>query len=362
MDPSETSRDENPGTESSIDYNPSADNLSGRSLEELLDEVDAETLDQRRHDRSTSDPSDMKRCPGCGSVKLHRKTGGPCGTRKPGDYRCDGCNHHFDEPVVADETADGTADVVTDGEYTMPGRAPSADTTEEKQNYPDATESTATRERALNAAEYERLLIGASRLGGGAGLEAWAAIVMLGRLGFRGGELTHFDASWVDHYEGVIEIPGHDPCTSGQDGGVCGKCKQAIRQRQEYGDDRPVEEITAEYWMPKTAAAVRSIPHEWSARTQEAVTTLVELHNGWPYSFSTLQRRVQHAMEAAPSLDEDATSTHGLRATAASYHAGNGLQKEALKQMMGWTSDRTPTRYLQINGQMTRRALAEVYR
>jgi hypothetical protein len=123
MDPSETSRDENPGSESSIDYNRPADNPSGRSLEELVDQVDAETLDQRRHERSTSDPRDMKRCPACGSVKLHQKTGGPCGTRKPGDYRCDGCNHHFDEPVVDDETADGTADVVTDGGH-PPGHSP----------------------------------------------------------------------------------------------------------------------------------------------------------------------------------------------------------------------------------------------
>ena len=102
--------------QNSIETNPSRpDNPSGRSLEELLNEVDAETLDQRRHARSTSDPRDMKRCPACGSVKLHQKTGGPCGTRKPGDYRCDGCNHHFDEPVVADETAD----VKTDGGETV---------------------------------------------------------------------------------------------------------------------------------------------------------------------------------------------------------------------------------------------------
>jgi len=253
-------------------------------------------------------------------------------------------------------------ELLPDGEYTSPVRVPSTDTTEEERNYPDANESTATREKALNAPEYERLLIGACRLRGDAGLEAWVAIVMLGRLGLRGGELTHFDSSWVDYYEGVIEIPGHDPCTSGQDGGVCGKCKQAIRQRQDNGDERSAEKIAGQYWMPKTAAAVRSIPYEWSARAQEAVATLVELHGEWPYSFSTLQRRIRDAMEAAPSLAEDATSTHGLRATAASYHAGNGLEKEALKQMMGWTDDKTPTKYLQINGQMTRRALSEVYR
>ncbi|MDS0280316.1 site-specific integrase [Halomicroarcula sp. S1AR25-4] len=253
-------------------------------------------------------------------------------------------------------------ELLPNGEFTTPVRAPSDAGAEPVEKYPDADESTATRERALNGGEFERLLIGASRLGGERGLEAWSAIVILGRLGLRGGELTHFDSSWVDHYEGVIEIPGHDPCTSGRDGSVCGSCKQAIQQRKGHGDERSVEEIAEQYWMPKTAAAVRSIPYEWSPRAQEAVSTLVELHGGWPYSFSTIQRRIGNAIEAAPSLAEGATSTHGLRATAASYHAGNGLNKEALKQMMGWRDDKTPTKYLQINGQMTRRALSEVYR
>jgi len=253
-------------------------------------------------------------------------------------------------------------ELLPDGESPTPIRAPTPDTAEAMEKYPDASESTATRERALNGGEYERLLIGASRLSDERGLEAWATIVILGRLGLRGGELTHFDSSWVDHYEGTIEIPGHDPCTSGRDGDICGSCKQAIQQRKGHGDERSVEEIADQYWMPKTAAAVRSVPYEWSPQAQEAVSALVELHGGWPYSFSTLQRRIRNALEAAPSLNNDATSTHGLRATAASYHAGNGLDKEALKQMMGWRDDKTPTKYLQINGQMTRRALSEVYR
>lgn len=253
-------------------------------------------------------------------------------------------------------------ELLPDGESTTPVRETVSNSAEAMEKYPDANGSTETREKALNGGEFERLLIGASRLGGERGLEAWSAIVILGRLGLRGGELTHFDVSWVDHYQGVIEIPGHDPCDKGRDGSLCGSCKQAVRQRKGHGDERPQEEIAEQYWMPKTAAAVRSIPYEWSARAQEAVATLVELHGGWPYSFSSLQRILGNAIDAAPSLSEDVTSTHGLRATAASYHAGNGLDKEALKQMMGWRDDKTPTRYLQINGQMTSRALAEVYR
>lgn len=113
MDTSETSREKNPDTDTSTDYSRSADSPSAseRSLDELVDAIDAETLEARRSRTSSTARGEMPRCPECGSVKLHHKSGGPSGTRKPGAYRCDGCNHHFDEPADPDETAD----VVTDG-------------------------------------------------------------------------------------------------------------------------------------------------------------------------------------------------------------------------------------------------------
>lgn len=273
-----------------------------------------------------------------------------------------------DEEKIKAAAISGHADeLLPDGNHTSPiigadDSGGNIETGSASSEHPDGDDSTATREKALNGGQFERLLIGASRLGGEEGLEAWAACVIMGRLGLRGGEFTHVTADWVDHYNGVINIPGQDDCTKGQNGGVCGKCNQAIRQRQDYGDGRSFDEIADDYWMPKTENAVRSIPYEWSARTQEAIAILIDLGGGWPYSFSTFQRRLDDALEAAPGLSQESTSSHGLRATAASYHAGNGLNREALKQMMGWTDDRTPAKYLKINGQMTQRALQEVYR
>jgi transposase-like protein len=78
---------------------------------ESVTDIDAETLKQRQRSPSTTDHEEMPRCPNCGSVKLRHKTGGPGGPRKPGEYRCDGCNSHFDEPVKADDAPGGQADV-----------------------------------------------------------------------------------------------------------------------------------------------------------------------------------------------------------------------------------------------------------
>lgn len=227
----------------------------------------------------------------------------------------------------------------------------------------DSDGRTETRERVLTGPEFERLLIGALRIDDDQrALESWCALVMLGRLGLRAGEFNHFSIEWYNRREQVLSIPDHDPCTNGTDGGPCGSCRQAAKQRIEHGDDRSLEEVAAEYWRPKTAAAVRAIPTHWSPRVEEAVLLLGQMHGEWPHSYSTLKRRLGSALENAPLLEGELLSLHGLRGTAASYHAGNGLEKEALKQMMGWRDDSTPQKYLSINGQMVRRALDRAYR
>lgn len=218
----------------------------------------------------------------------------------------------------------------------------------------------ATREKVLDGVEFENLLIGAGRTGMKYDQEAWACIIMLGRLGLRRGELAHFSASWVDRRKETINVPQFDPCTNGRDGGICGSCKQAVKQAVTYSDES-FEEIAETYWQPKTEASVRTIPYHFSNRTRAAVEFLLEEYGGWPHSYHTVQRRIDAALEVAPGLDEGSTTPHGLRGTAASYHAGNGLDWQALKTMMGWRDNDTPKSYLSIDGAMTRRALSEVY-
>jgi len=59
---------------------------------------------------------------------------------------------------------------------------------------------------------------------------------VLGRLGLRPGELCHIHKDWVNWRRRMIEIPKHDTCTKGRDGGLCGSCKQAVRQKVAYSE------------------------------------------------------------------------------------------------------------------------------
>ena len=224
----------------------------------------------------------------------------------------------------------------------------------------------ATRERVLSTDEFERLLIGASRgssrQAAAYDLETRALILITGRLGLRRGEMAHLDESWVDTHQKMLRIPDYDPCTSGRDGGLCGYCRQAVEQMERHRDDPDRDALESLYWRPKTEASVRSIPYAAvSSRIEFAVEWLIEELGGWPYSGSTVRRRIEEAAENAPGLDKTVTP-HGLRGTAATYHAGNGVRWQALKTMMGWRENDTPKQYLSIDGAMTKKALNEVYR
>lgn len=216
-----------------------------------------------------------------------------------------------------------------------------------------------TREKSLGERKFELLLEGARRIDDPErGSEAYVIILIGGRLGLRPGEITHLSSSWVDWQRQIIRIPEHDPCEKGRNGGICGYCRQAVEQRIKHGAEESFEELSSRYWLPKTTAAVRAVPFHFSPRVGVALELLLGDDGAWPYSFSTLQRRVNTAIGHAPELKADATSPHGLRATAASYHAGQGLDLPALQAMFGWEDITTARQYLNINGEMTKRALS----
>lgn len=219
----------------------------------------------------------------------------------------------------------------------------------------------ATRDRALTDRDFERLLEATYRLEDRReALEARAIILIGGRLGLRPGELTHLSTEWIDWQREMIRIPAHDPCEKGRNGRLCGYCRQVVQQQLD-GSSMSAAELEAQYWRPKTKAGARDVPFHFSARIGTALEFLDEEHGGWPYSFSTLQRRLSMTLEAGPKLSGEATSPHGLRATAASYHAGRGLDMAALRAMFGWEDLETAEQYLNVDGAMTRRALSSTH-
>jgi len=218
-----------------------------------------------------------------------------------------------------------------------------------------------SREKALTARQFEQLLLGANRIEDDTrSMEARAVLLIAGRLGLRGGELTHLNSSWVNYRQQMLHIPSHEPCEKGRDGGLCGYCKQAVSQMVDHDDTRDYHDIAESYWNPKTDAAVRDVPYGWDQRTGVALEWLIDEHGCWPHSFSTMQRRLDTALEAS-AIDETATTMHGLRATAASFHAGKGVDSGPLQSMFGWSDLETARNYIAVDGAATARALGEVH-
>ncbi|QZP39195.1 tyrosine-type recombinase/integrase [Halobaculum magnesiiphilum] len=219
-----------------------------------------------------------------------------------------------------------------------------------------------SKDRTVTEREFEYLLCGANAIENERRrIESRAVLLLGGRLGLRPGEITHLRGSWVDWDRQIISIPEHQPCDKGQNGGLCGYCRQAVEQRLKHGAEESFAALGKRYWVPKTKAAARAVPFHFSWRVHTTLKQLIEHHGGWAYSFSTLQRRLQTALEKAPRLSPNQTTPHGLRATAASYHAGRGLDLPALRAMFGWEDIDTARQYLNIDGSMTRRALSEIH-
>ncbi|WP_336358980.1 tyrosine-type recombinase/integrase [Haloarcula sp. CGMCC 1.6347] len=97
--------------------------------------------------------------------------------------------------------------------------------------------TTESKELALTDREFELFVRGAQSIKCDLRSQETEFIAfVLGRLGLRPGELCHIHEDWINWRRRMIEIPQHDPCTKGKDGGLCGSCKQAVRQKVEYAE------------------------------------------------------------------------------------------------------------------------------
>lgn len=223
--------------------------------------------------------------------------------------------------------------------------------------------TTNSKELALNERQYQLLLEGCGRLDGDYALEARFVVLVCGRLGLRAGELCHMDESWIDWRDNMIRIPRQQDCDSGRDGGICGYCRDCARQRAEYAEDGSITQADAEewQWLAKTDSAERAVPYDFDPRSQLCIERFFDHWSEWRWSRVVVNRRLNRALEAAEELSTDTTTPHGLRATAATFHAGRGLDALPLQAMMGWSELSTARNYVKMSGENTARALRQIH-
>jgi integrase len=218
-----------------------------------------------------------------------------------------------------------------------------------------------TKESALSDREFQLLLEGTGRMRDYYGFQARFLVLVTGRLGLRAGEVAHLSEDWVDWRRNMICIPSFDECDKGRDGGVCGYCKQQAEQKANHNPDIDVGDAISASWSPKTSAAVREVPFDFDPRVSLAVERFFDEYDRYPCSRQSVNRRVSAAAEHADGLSADDVFPHALRSTAATYHAGRGLDVLPLQSLFGWAQLDTAQRYIKSSGENTARALHMIH-
>ena len=173
-----------------------------------------------------------------------------------------------------------------------------------------------------------------------------------GRLGLRAGEIAHLHAEWLYWDRMLLRIPQHEPCE-------CGYCRRQATQETTHNDDLTHEEAMEARWHPKRVAYARAIPIAHSLRLELCLERFTDQYEAFPRSRSAVNRRVTAAAEAADI--DGRVYPHALRATAASYHAYQGVAPVPLQALMGWNDLATAQKYIRISGRATADALRQVH-
>lgn len=213
---------------------------------------------------------------------------------------------------------------------------------------------------ALSETEFQRLVDATEELKHPFDAEALFILVAAGRLGMRAGEIAHMRRDWINYDDSLIQIPRHDPCRDGEDGGPCSYCETQAALAVEHADELTFEDAIDQRWEPKTTTSVRAIPFDFDDFVEAVVLEFFETRDAFPRSRVTINRRVNRALEAA-EMPEDKCYPHSLRATAASHHAYKGVPSAALQDLFGWAQLSTAQKYLRLSGGATANALRDVH-
>lgn len=202
------------------------------------------------------------------------------------------------------------------------------------------------KEKALDDVQFERFYEVATRLDDPYyQLQCQFAALILGRLGFRAGELVHFQSDWVDTREQFVTIPPTQRCHDGRNGGLCSTCVKNAKQMADRNEDLSLEDAKSLYWKPKSAGS-RSVYYGFSPRLELVIERFIDEWEKWPVSYQTLLSRIDTCAEPAVGVDDEELTPHPLRATAATFHAARGLKLSAMMQHFGWSDPTIPTIYI----------------
>lgn len=205
---------------------------------------------------------------------------------------------------------------------------------------------------ALSEQEFRELWQATRSLRNPLDEEARFVILVAGRLGLRAAEISHLRESWIDWNREMIEIPSYQDCD-------CGYCRSQSRQSVEK-TGIPYEKAITRMWSPKTETSARAVPFSFTTRIRDTIEAFFFGREAFPKSRSAVNRRVDDAAEAA-GWETSRVYPHSLRATAATWHAYQGLPAPALQSLMGWSKLEVAQKYLRLSGSATARALQETH-
>lgn len=220
------------------------------------------------------------------------------------------------------------------------------------------TQRTSAADDALTGEQFDRLVEGARNLDRFVEGESELVIYLAGRLGMRRTEIVHMQTAWIDWDNEWIEIPDHEPCTKGKDGGICGSCRSKAKQMAEI-NDAPQEELEGLFWKAKTVRAARSIPYSFDPHIEGLLEPYFDRFDEIKMSAGALHHRVKRAAEEAPGDDLPRVTPHTLRATSAMHHVETGIDMWGLQSFFGWAYPNTARRYILNNSRRTKKQLEE---
>jgi len=215
-----------------------------------------------------------------------------------------------------------------------------------------------SKDDALDAREFELLVESTYDLDGDYfELESRWVVFAAGRYGMRSAEIAHMRADWIDWRRGMIEIPEHQGCEKGKDGGICGTCRNSAESMVAHNEGLSIEEAERMMWSPKTEASAREIPLAASTRARIACERYFDRFDSFQSCVGAVNRRVKRAARSARELDADDVYPHCLRATCATTLANQGVDVLSLQSLMGWEDFSVARNYLQRSGERTEKAL-----